>query len=89
MKTQTVATLISVACAVAGCSTHSDPTYAGREDCPCPDFALRHDPVDPDSTGPCSAKSRTGQVIDAMEHPRCQQEIRDRQTPDPAGSETP
>lgn len=47
-------------------------------DCPCPAVAAAslawRPPDDPAAPAPCSVRSRTGQWMDARQHPACQAE---------------
>lgn len=65
---------------LAGCFPMpiTTPDEAPNLACPCPDLALTHHPHDPDSPGGCKAKSRTGQVMHAEDHPACAREARER-----------
>lgn len=70
-------TLFAITLTFAGCfpmpvTTAATQDEAQATECPCPDFALNHHPEDPDSPGECMARSRTGQTMDAEEHPACQ-----------------
>lgn len=74
--------LLSIAfvLALGACSPFppATPDEAPAQECPCPDFALNHHPEDPDSPGECIARSRTGQIMHAEEHPACQREAMER-----------
>lgn len=54
------------------------PVTQDKAPCPCPDLALVHHQEDPDSPGECKARSRTGVVMDAEDHPACGREARER-----------
>lgn len=77
--------LAAIGVALAGCfpmpvTTTPDDAPATASDCPCPDFAVTDHPEDPNEAPGtyCMARSRTGQWMDAREHPQCQREVRER-----------
>ena len=72
-------TLATLALLLAGCNPFPhQPVTQDEAPCPCPDLALAHHPNDPDSPGECKARSRTGVVMDAGDHPACGREGRER-----------
>lgn len=65
---------------LAADQTFPPPAEANVSDCPCPTFATTDHPEDPaEAPGTyCLAKSRTGQWMDATDHPACKAEALER-----------
>lgn len=79
-RTLLVIFAVIVGLSIIGCNPFPPvtPDEAVAETCPCPVSAIQNHPEDPgEAPGEgCWARSRTGQWMDAREHPACQREAR-------------